>query len=242
MKNIILIVFAFISLALGILGIFLPVLPTTPFLLLSAFLLARSSSKYYQWLINNKYLGSYILDFQHNKAIPRHIKLYSISLLWLTMICTIFFAVCTMLWLQILLALIAIAVTIHILSYKTKQLPTIQPPQPHKEYLYTGLLLLVFAFILKHTSTQIWYFRIFLAGAIFYKTIFLVSVFRIKALKLSSAMILILCGVILILLSCIFKYLFHVPILRNILFYAAIALKVSGLIIMLLKNKTKSCH
>jgi uncharacterized membrane protein YbaN (DUF454 family) len=113
-------VFGIISLTLGIIGIFLPVLPTTPFLLLSAFLFARSSNKLYNWLLNHKVLGEYIRGFLQEKAIPLHIKIYSISVLWLTIICSILFTEKGKPYLQILLATIAVGITIHILSYKTK--------------------------------------------------------------------------------------------------------------------------
>ena len=59
----------FLSLALGVAGIFLPVLPTTPFLLLSAALFFRSSPRAYQWLLNHKLLGPYIRDFRESRAI-----------------------------------------------------------------------------------------------------------------------------------------------------------------------------
>ncbi len=110
-----------ISLGLGILGIFLPILPTTPFLLLSAALFARSSDKLYSWLLNHKILGEYIRSFREDKAIPMKIKIYSISMLWIVMCITIFTAVNDKLWLQLLLAAIAVGVTIHILSFKTKK-------------------------------------------------------------------------------------------------------------------------
>ena len=59
-----------VSLALGIIGIFLPLLPTTPFLLLTAALYFRGSPRLYQWLLNHKCLGPYIRSFRENKAIP----------------------------------------------------------------------------------------------------------------------------------------------------------------------------
>ena len=59
-----------LSLALGILGIFLPLLPTTPFLLLTAALYFKSSPRLYNWLLNQKHLGPYIRNFRENNAIP----------------------------------------------------------------------------------------------------------------------------------------------------------------------------
>jgi uncharacterized membrane protein YbaN (DUF454 family) len=116
-----LIVLGIISLGLGILGIFLPLLPTTPFLLLSAFLFARSSEKLHSRLLNHKILGKYIYNFLQDKSIPLRIKIISISMLWTTIICSIIFVANGKIWLQILLFAIAAGVTVHILSYKTKK-------------------------------------------------------------------------------------------------------------------------
>ena len=112
------IVLGTISLALGILGIFLPLLPTTPFLLLTASLYFKSSPKLYEWLLNQKYLGPYIRNFRENRAIPLRAKILSIVLLWGTMSYCIFFVV-PYLWVKIILFLIAAGVTYHILSFKT---------------------------------------------------------------------------------------------------------------------------
>jgi len=108
-----------ISLALGILGIFLPVLPTTPFLLLASFCFYRSSNKLYNCLINHKYLGKYISDFLVDKSLPLRIKIISISFLWISISASAIFWV-DVLWLRILLFAIAIGVSAHILSYKTR--------------------------------------------------------------------------------------------------------------------------
>jgi uncharacterized membrane protein YbaN (DUF454 family) len=116
-----LIVLGIISLVAGILGIFLPLLPTTPFLLLSVFLFARSSEKLHSWLLNHKILGKYICDFLQDRTISLRIKIISISMLWSTIICSIIFVANGKLWLQILLFAIAAGVTVHILSYKTKK-------------------------------------------------------------------------------------------------------------------------
>ncbi len=103
---------------LGILGIFLPLLPTTPFLLLSAALYFRGSPRLYDWLLSHKRLGPYIRNFRENKAIPLRVKVVSVSLVWITLLyCTFFIA--GHLYLQILLMVLASAVTYHILSYKT---------------------------------------------------------------------------------------------------------------------------
>ncbi|MDR0754455.1 MAG: YbaN family protein [Prevotellaceae bacterium] len=109
-----------ISLALGILGIFLPVLPTTPFLLLSTALFARSSKRLYNLLLNHKILGKYIQGFLDEKTIPLRIKIFSISAMWITVLCTVFSVATKKLWLQLLLFAVAIGITAHILSYKTK--------------------------------------------------------------------------------------------------------------------------
>lgn len=120
MKRYLLIVAGSISLALGIIGIFLPVLPTTPFLLLSAACWLKSSQRLYDWLLSHPRLGPYISDFMVHKAIPLRIKIISISLLWITLLyCAIF--VTDLLWLRILFMAIAIGVTIHILSFKTRR-------------------------------------------------------------------------------------------------------------------------
>jgi uncharacterized protein len=107
-----------ISLILGIIGIILPLLPTTPFLLLSAACFARSSKKCYNWLMNNKWFGEYIKNYHEGKGIPLKIKIYAISLLWVTILASIIFFIGS-LWIRLLLLLIAFFVTIHILKIKT---------------------------------------------------------------------------------------------------------------------------
>ena len=118
--KILLLILGIISLTLGIIGIFLPILPTTPLLLLAAWCFFRSSKKFYDKLINSKHLGSYIKNFRENKIIPLKTKVYIITLLWLSLLYCIFFVANEMFWLQIILAIILIGVTTHILSYKSK--------------------------------------------------------------------------------------------------------------------------
>lgn len=107
-----------LALGLGIMGIFLPVLPTTPFLLLSAALFLRSNRRLYDWLLNHPELGPYIRNFMEYKAIPLRVKIVSISLIWLTLTyCAV--AVVEHWALNAMFLLLAAAITIHILSYKT---------------------------------------------------------------------------------------------------------------------------
>jgi uncharacterized protein len=117
----ILIILGFVSLILGIIGAFLPILPTTPFVLLSAWLFARSSEKFHRKLLNHKIFGKLIRDFQEDKSIPLHTKIISVSMMWASMIFAILVPANGKVWLQILLGVIAIGVTIHILSYKTRK-------------------------------------------------------------------------------------------------------------------------
>ena len=107
-----------LSLILGVVGIFVPLLPTTPFLLLTAALYFKSSPRLYDWLLRNRYLGIYIRNFREYKAIPLRAKIVSVLLLWATIGYRVL-AVVEALWLRLLLAAIAVGVTIHIWSYKT---------------------------------------------------------------------------------------------------------------------------
>ena len=103
---------------LGILGIFLPLLPTTPFLLLAAACYARSSKRFHHWLLNNRLFGNYIKNYQKGKGIPIKVKFSSIILLWIAIIFSAFFVVHLVL-IKTILILIAIGVSIHILSIRT---------------------------------------------------------------------------------------------------------------------------
>ena len=109
-----------VSLVLGVIGIFLPVLPTTPFLLLSAALYLRSSRRLYNWLLSHRHLGPYIKNFYEKRAIPLRVKIVSVSLLWITLLYCAFF-VASAWWMRILFIAIAAGVTVHILGYKTLQ-------------------------------------------------------------------------------------------------------------------------
>lgn len=111
--------FGVVSLALGVAGIFLPLLPTTPFLLLAAWLFVRSSPRLYDWLMSHPRLGEYIRNFREERAIPLRVKIVSVSLIWLTIGFCIVSVVAEWWWAQVALAVLAAAISWHILSYDT---------------------------------------------------------------------------------------------------------------------------
>ena len=109
-----------VCICLGILGIFLPILPTTPFLLLAAFCYGRGSKRFYHWLVNRSRLGSYIRSYKEGRGIPLKQKVLTIVLLWLTIGFAIGF-VATTWWLKALLLVVAAGVTIHLSKIKTRR-------------------------------------------------------------------------------------------------------------------------
>ena len=127
-KKIALISGGMISLGLAMAGILLPLLPTTPFLLISAACFIRSSDKHYQWLINHKWFGETIRQYRENKAIPLKTKIVALTLLWGTILYSSFFVV-RVIWLRLLLIAIAAAVSAHILHFKTYRKPKENPQQ-----------------------------------------------------------------------------------------------------------------
>ena len=112
-----------ISLGLGALGVFLPVLPTTPFLLLSAAFYYKGSERMHRWLLNNKLFGNYIRNYKEGRGITLKAKAITLCLLWTT-ICYSAFLIVNIIALQIALFVIAGGVSIHILT-----LPTFRKPR-----------------------------------------------------------------------------------------------------------------
>jgi len=104
---------------IGILGIFLPLLPTTVFFLMAAWCYARSSRKFYDWLHHNKYFGKYLENYREGKGITRSSKISTIIILWGGILYSIF--VTHSLILQLILLAIAIGVTIHVVMIPTNK-------------------------------------------------------------------------------------------------------------------------
>ncbi len=108
-----------ISLTLGAVGIFLPILPTTPFLLLSAACYLRSSERMHKWLMDNRWFGEYIKNYQAGRGIPMKTKIIAISTMWIAILYSTFFVVDEILVAQIALLVIAAGVSVHLIRLPT---------------------------------------------------------------------------------------------------------------------------
>jgi uncharacterized membrane protein YbaN (DUF454 family) len=120
MKKRLLIVAGTLSTAIGIIGIIVPILPTTPFLLLAAACYLRSSERFYRWLLNNRLFGTYIGDYLAGRGMPLKTKVFTLLLLWIA----IGISVCAGtqdLVVRIVLGLVAVGVTLHIILIKVKK-------------------------------------------------------------------------------------------------------------------------
>lgn len=109
-----------ILVGIGILGMFLPLLPTTIFFILAAWCFARSSEKFHFWIHNNRYFGRYLSDYMQNKGMTLRSKIFSISFLWAGILISVIFAT-DILYIRILLLLIAAGVTWHLIYIKTAE-------------------------------------------------------------------------------------------------------------------------
>lgn len=116
--KIILIIVGTISLILGTIGIALPVLPTTPFILLAAACFIRSSSKVYNWLIRNRLLGKIIENYTNKNGITLATKIYALSVLWISIIVTVLLFTDKLL-VRVVILTAAFCVTVYLLNFKT---------------------------------------------------------------------------------------------------------------------------
>lgn len=107
-----------ISLAAGVLGVFLPVIPTTPFILLSAWCFFRSSEKIYEWVISNETFGPTIENYQEGRGITKNTKIRAIVMMWLAISASVYFFISNM-YLIAFLYLIAILVSIYLYRLPT---------------------------------------------------------------------------------------------------------------------------
>ncbi|HRH95792.1 MAG: YbaN family protein [Pyrinomonadaceae bacterium] len=103
---------------LGVIGMFLPLVPTTVFLLLAAYCYSRSSERFHTWLLNNRWCGAYIKNYRDGRGMTARSKASTILILWASIGVSIWF-VSGKFWVTLMLLAIAIGVTIHLLWLKT---------------------------------------------------------------------------------------------------------------------------
>lgn len=119
MKRKLFLFLAWFFVLLGAIGIAIPILPTTPFLLLAVWFFSKSSQRFHKWILNHKILGEYVRSYQNGKGIPLKIKIRTILLLWLTIFISMYF-VQDKIWLVIMLFVVAVLVSVHIIMIKGK--------------------------------------------------------------------------------------------------------------------------
>jgi len=107
-----------ISIAGGVAGIFLPLIPTVPFLLLAVACFARSSEKFHTWLVEHNHLGPLLRNYLNGAGIPLRAKKVAIGMVWISFPATTFLFAQT-LWLKVLLLTLAAGITIYLLSLPT---------------------------------------------------------------------------------------------------------------------------
>ena len=123
-----------ICVMLGTIGIVLPILPTTPFLLAAAACYYKSSPRMHRWLLNNKWFGEYIRNYTEGKGLTKKTKITALALLWATIgFSTVFMLnrllpAQLVLPIQIIMIVVAIAVSLHIL-----RLPTFKKPKENAQ-------------------------------------------------------------------------------------------------------------
>lgn len=118
LKKWFLISFGIIFLIIGLIGIILPVLPTTPFLLLAAVCFLHSSPRLHTALLRQRYIGAYLRNYLEEKGMSLISKIWTLSLLWIALGFTAAFAT-DILAVRLILITVLIGVTIHILLIKT---------------------------------------------------------------------------------------------------------------------------
>jgi uncharacterized membrane protein YbaN (DUF454 family) len=102
-----------ISLVIGIVGIVVPLLPTTPFLLLAAYCYSRGSKRLSNRLLGNKLIGGYLKNYLEGRAMSLKAKIWSLSILWVVIGCTAAFVTDSLI-IRIVLLAVGSGVTVHV--------------------------------------------------------------------------------------------------------------------------------
>jgi uncharacterized membrane protein YbaN (DUF454 family) len=109
-----------VSLALGVVGVVVPVLPTTPFLIVAAYCYARSSTRCYRWLVGNRVFGRYLSDYLGGRGVSWKVKAATLILLWVVItLSAVFFT--QQLWVRALLFSVAAGVTVHVATLRGRK-------------------------------------------------------------------------------------------------------------------------
>ena len=108
----------YLAVGLGFIGAFVPMMPTTPFLLLAVYCFSKSSPNMKQWLLHNRTFGKYLSDYEAGNGIPTAVKITALITMWSSILFTVILLV-DITWVRILLILISLAVSTHILNIKT---------------------------------------------------------------------------------------------------------------------------
>jgi uncharacterized membrane protein YbaN (DUF454 family) len=117
-----------VCVGLGVLGMFLPLMPTTVFLLLAAYCYSHSSERFHGWLLNNRWCGDYLRNYKSGRGISMRQKISTISILWASIGFSIWYVEDSF-WLTLLLAAVAIGVSVHIAWLKTYRAEEPAEPQ-----------------------------------------------------------------------------------------------------------------
>ncbi|QWV94829.1 YbaN family protein [Geomonas oryzisoli] len=115
-----------LSLAVGGVGLFLPLVPTVPFLLVAVICFSRSSARFHAWLIEHRHLGPILKEYLVHGSVPLRAKCVAIGAIWISFPVTAFVFVQTV-WLRILLLSIAACVTLYLLVLPIAPRPTQDP-------------------------------------------------------------------------------------------------------------------
>jgi uncharacterized membrane protein YbaN (DUF454 family) len=118
-----------LSTALAVLGIFLPLLPTVPLLLLAAACFARSSEPFYRWLVEHRQLGPLLQPWLEGAGIPRRTRVKAIALVWVSIPASAFLLV-PLPWVRALMFAVALAVTLYLLRLPSREATAALPISP----------------------------------------------------------------------------------------------------------------
>jgi uncharacterized membrane protein YbaN (DUF454 family) len=108
----------FLFVALGIIGAFLPIMPSIPFFIIASICFSKSSEKFHSLLLNNRWVGPHIIRYHENNGIKLKAKIFLIVFQWAGILCTSMFFIHN-LYARILMVIIATGATIYVLSLKT---------------------------------------------------------------------------------------------------------------------------